>query len=37
MAGAEGHLMGTLKLTLTEKQSLDPVQLALEAWDPRRR
>ena len=37
VAGAEGHLMGTLKQTLTENQSADPVQLALEACDPRRR
>ena len=34
MAGAEGHLVGTMKQTLTENAGADPVQLALEAWDP---
>ena len=29
MAGAEGHLMGTLKQTLTENAGADPAQLAL--------
>ena len=29
--------MGTLKLTLTENPDENPVQLTLEAWDPRRR